>query len=156
MKLENQRLVTLLAAACFATTACGQQAETQTSKQDEPSAAEVMSSPEVQQAMAGAMQMLRQMDANQAGAADKPATGDDAATSDAMRDATSVLHQTIGFSQANPNATDAERQAAANRMMQGIFQRELNGTTKVSTLPQGSSQEPSEQGKDYGDYDGDA
>lgn len=47
--------------------------------------------------------------------------------SDAMRNALGVAMQAFGFAASHPDATETEKRAAANRMMQGVFDRELHG-----------------------------
>lgn len=61
--------------------------------------------------------------------ADRHASKPSLMQSGAMRDALSVAQQAFGFAASHPDASEAEKRSAANRMMQGIFRRELNGNT---------------------------
>ncbi len=126
------------------------------SSQGDPSADEVMSSPQVQSAMAGAMRILKQMDKGKqkgkprhASPQRKPRRHNSAAQSDAARDAVGVARQAFGYAASHPHASQADLKAQADAMMSGIFSRELGGAGSPRTKPQSSG-----QAKDYGDDDG--
>lgn len=153
MNHATRYILTMAAAMFLAGPAFAQQGQSTSNRDAEPSAKEVMASPQVQQAMSAAMEVLRQMDAAQGGSASKSAAGNDAASSDAMRDAAGVARGAFEFAAKNPNATEADKQATANSMMHGIFRRELMGTSAAD--PQQQEQEPqaTTKAKDYGDVD---
>lgn len=148
-------LVALLGALAIGMPTHAQQNHASTSHDGEPSTAEVMSSPQVQQAMSAAMQVLQQMDQQSHPGGNKVRSGQSAGQSDAMRDAASVARQAFGFAAENPNATEAEKQAAANRMMQGVFQQELQGDAQPSRADENEPAPIHQQAKDYGNDDGD-
>lgn len=137
--------------------ACAPAGEPPSSSQSEPSRAEVMSSPEVQSALAGAMQMLMHMDKGKGKGKAKgndqhkspqrhPRGHNNAAQSDAARDAVSVARQAFGYAASHPHASQEDLKAQADAMMSSIFSRELGGAGSSQAKPQSSG-----QAKDYGD-----
>lgn len=155
MKTHVKLLPALLASLCAAGPALAQDHEDPaTSEQappaDEPSMKEVLESQQFKSALTGVLRAMQQSGQAKAGAGDggsRPAT---AGQSDAMSDAAGVAAQAFGFAAENPDATEAEKQAAAERMMQGVFEGEL--ADDAVALPQARPQ-PAQPAKDYGDYD---
>jgi hypothetical protein len=66
--------------------------------------------------------------------------------SGAMHDALGVAMQAFGLAAVNPDATESQKQAAANHMMQNVFQRELHGGagSAQSDAPKASTPAPTD------------
>lgn len=83
-----------------------------------------------------------------------PRRHNNAAQSDAMRDALGFARQAFGYAASHPNASQADLKAQADAMMSGVFSRELDGTRAPQPKPQSQSQ-PQKPARDYGDADPD-
>lgn len=66
--------------------------------------------------------------------------------SGAMHDALGVAMQAFGFAAAHPDATEPQKQASANHMMQDVFRRELHGGagSAQSGAPKASTPAPTD------------
>lgn len=150
MTIHVKLFPALLVSLCIAAPVTAQEEDAPASDEaraaQEPTMKEVLQSDQFKSALTGVLRAMQQQEeADAAGSRSQPAAG-----SGAMSDAAGVAAQAFGFAAENPDATEAEKQAAAERMMQGVFQGEL--ADDAVELPQATRQ-PAKPAKDYGDYD---